>query len=157
MIQLGLAIIILTVLLFISAFLSKRRFGLLGLSLAAGYVLSTLWAQYAGEIMGFFGMARASSTESLVGVLLILFPVLVTLFHGYSYNSFIGRLFGALAFAILAVAFLSGPLSYAFVNTGQMSGFVSFFESYKDYIIGIGLIVAVLDLFFSKPRGLSKK
>ena len=128
MIQLGLAIIILTVLLFISAFLSKRRFGLLGLSLSAGYVLSVLWAQYAGNILGFLGVERSSSTESLVGVLLILFPVLITLLHGYTYSTSTGRLLGSISFAFLAVAFLSGPLSYAFVNTGSMSGFVAFFE-----------------------------
>ncbi len=152
MIQLGLAIIILTVLLFISAFLSKRRFGLLGLSLSAGYVLSVLWAQYAGNILGFLGVERSSSTESLVGVLLILFPVLITLLHGYTYSTNTGRLLGSISFAFLAVAFLSGPLSYAFVNTGSMSGFVAFFESYKDYIIAVGVIVAVLDLLMSKPK-----
>lgn len=149
--------IILATLLFVIAFISKRRFGLLGLSLAAGSVLSSLWGEYSGDIMSFFGLARSSSTEAVVGVTLILLPAAITLLHGYTYKTILGRALGAFAFAILAVALLSAPLSYAFINTGPMAEFVALFEKYKDLIIGGGIIIAVFDLLFSKPRLLSKK
>ena len=157
MIQLGLAMIILTVMLFIIAFVSKRRFGLLGLSLAAGSVLSGLWAQYSGEVMNFFDMARSSSTEATIGVMLILLPAAITLFHGYTYKTLVGRFFGALAFAILAVALLADPLGYAFVNTDPMSDLVAQFVEHKDLLVAVGIICAVFDLLLSKPRLLSKK
>ena len=152
MIQLGVAMLIVTVILFLLAFVSKRRFGLMGLSLAAGSVLSGVWVIYAGDILSFFGTERSSSLESAIGVGLILLPAFVTLFHGYSYFSLYGRLLGALAFAVVGVSFLSQPLTQAFINTGQASEFVAIFSNYKDVIIGVGLIIAVIDLFLSNPR-----
>lgn len=156
MIQLGFAMIILAVLLFFVAFISKRRFGLLGLSLAAGSVLSELWSLHASSLMDWLGIARSSSLESIIGVSLIMLPALITLLHGYTYNSIYGRIFGSIAFAVLAVALLSAPLSYAFVNTGSMANFVTIFESYKDWIVGVGISIAVIDLLFSKPGRFSR-
>lgn len=149
--------IIVAILLFIIAFISKRRFGLLGLSLAAGSVLSGLWSEYSSGIMEFLSIDRSSSTEAVIGVALILLPAAITLLHGYTYKTMVGRLLGASAFAILAVAFLYYPLGYAFVNTGPMSEFVAIFDQNKDWIIGIGIIIAVFDLLLSKPGRLLKK
>ncbi len=157
MIQLGMAMVVVATLLFVVAFISKRRFGLLGMALASGSVLSGLWAQYAGEITSFLGVERASSNEAMIGVILIILPAMITLLHGYTYKTLLGRILGALSFAILAVAFLSEPMGYAFVNTGSAGEMVAIFDQYRHWIVGGGIIIAVFDLLFSKPNLFPKK
>lgn len=152
MMQLGVAMMIVAVLLFLLAFMTKRRFGLLGLALAAGSILSGLWVDYASIFMPMLGLQRGSLTEASIGVILILMPAFLTMLHGYAYSSMGGRLFGAFAFSLLSLAFLSTPLSFAFVNTGSMAGIVAFVDGNKDFIIGIGLLVAIGDLVVSSSR-----
>ncbi|MAU34101.1 hypothetical protein CL689_01330 [Candidatus Saccharibacteria bacterium] len=140
------------VVLFLAAFFSKRRFGLLGLALTAGATLSTIWSYDAGLLLSSLGVfPNGPLTNAVALSAVVLLPALLLLFHGYSYKSLIGRLVGALLFTLLALAFLVEPLEFALPLTGTAGQVYATINGYKDIIISAGVIIAVVDLFFTKP------
>jgi len=152
-----LVIIVIVIILFAAAFITKRRFGLLGLALAAGSIISGIWGYEAGLIPSLFSIPAGSITSTVVASVLILLPAGVLLFHGYHYKSLIGRIIGASLFTILATAFLIEPISRVIVLQGANSEVFTWILRNKDTIIGIGLVVAVIDLFLTKPVHLHNK
>lgn len=143
--------IAIAVILFIAAFIAKRRFGLLGLALAAGYILSDVWGYEAGLLVGFLGININAFSVSLTMMLITVLPAIILLFHGYTYKSFLIRIIGAGLFALLAMAFLAEPLGRIVVIQGLGASVYGWLLSSKSLIIGIGLPLAVVDLFFSRP------
>jgi len=142
---------LIVVLLFVSAFMARRRFGLLGLALAAGSLLSGIWAFDAGLIVGALGIPSGVVSEAVVIMAIILLPAGVILFHGYTYKTLIGRVFGAGLFTLLAFAFLIEPLGRALDLSGSGANIFQWLVNNKTMIIGSGLILAVIDLFLTKP------
>lgn len=141
----------LAILLFAGAFISKRRFGLLGLALTAGATLSTLWSYDAGLIVSGTGLLpdgviTQATTQSLV----VLLPAILLLFHGYAYKNIISRIIGSLLFTVLALAFLIEPIGFALPLEGTGAQVYDTIRNYKDAIISVGVILAVVDLFFTK-------
>ena len=139
--------------LFFVAFLSKRRFGLLGLSLAAGAVLSNLWSQEAGLMVSSIGLIpNGSLADSLALSLVVLMPAIVLLFHSNKYHKMIPRIFGSLCFGLLALAFLINPLGNYF-NMNSLE----FIKSVQPIIISVGLVIAIIDVFLGKSSEKSSK
>ena len=144
--------------LFFGAFISKRRFGLLGLALTAGATLSTIWSYNAGLVVAATGVVPDGViTQAIAQSLVVLLPAILLLFHGYSYKGVVGRIVGALLFTVLALAVLVEPLSYALPLDGTGGLVYSTIRQYKDIIISAGVILAVIDLFFTKPAHLAEK
>lgn len=144
--------------LFAGAFISKRRFGLLGLALTAGATLSTIWSYDAGLVVSSTGVfPEGVITQAVTQSLVVLLPAILLLFHGYSYKNIVSRIIGSLLFTILALAFLVEPLSYALPLDGISGVVYSNIRQYKDLIISAGVILAIIDLFFTKPAHLSEK
>lgn len=144
--------------LFFGAFISKRRFGLLGLALTAGATLGTIWSYNAGLVVAATGVVPDGViTQAVAQSLVVLLPAILLLFHGYSYKGIVGRLVGAVLFTVLALAFLVEPLSYALPLDGSGGVVYSTIRQYKDIIISAGVILAVIDLFFTKPAHLAEK
>ncbi|TAL14146.1 hypothetical protein EPN95_04030 [Patescibacteria group bacterium] len=142
----------LAVVLFVSAFITRRRFGLLGLALAAGSILSGIWSFDAGLVVGTIGVIPPGPlTTSITLGLIVLLPAIVLLFHGYTYKSLLGRIVGALLFTLLALAFLVTPLGFGLPLSGIGANIYAQLVKYKEVIISIGLVIAVIDLFFTKP------
>ncbi len=142
----------LAVVLFVAAFITRRRFGLLGLSLAAGSILSTLWGFDAGLVVSTVGIVPSGTLTTAVTLsLIVLLPAVILLFHGYTYKSGIGRVVGAALFTLLALAFLVQPLGGALPLDGMGANIYRQLVQYKEAIISIGLVLAILDLFFTKP------
>lgn len=149
---------ILAVVLFAGAYISKRRFGLLGLALAAGSILSTIWNYDAGLIVSAIGVIPEGPVTTAVTLsLIVVLPAILLLFHGYTYKHVIGRIFGAFLFTLLTLAFLVEPLGYVFALEGNGSDMYVWLVDNKDIIISIGMIIAVVDLFFTKPAHLAEK
>lgn len=149
---------ILAIVLFAVAFVSKRRFGLLGLALTAGATLSTIWSYDAGLMVSSLGiLPEGVITQAATQSLVVLLPAILLLFHGYAYKRVPGRIVGSLLFTVLALAFLVEPLSYALPLDGIGGQVYSVIRSYKDVIISAGVILAVTDLFFTKPVHLADK
>lgn len=143
--------------LFVASLFAKRRFGLLGLALAAGSLLSSIWGYEAGLVAGFFGFRAGPLTDAVATSLLVLLPAGVLLLHGYTYKSLLGRIIGAALFTLLAMAFLVEPLSHVLIAQGQAAGMYSWLLAHRTSIIGVGLVAAVADLFLTKPVHLSGK
>ena len=137
--------------LFATAFFTKRRFGVLGLALAAGAMISTLWVGQLTPVIANAGIILVKPPlESVVSALLILLPALLLLSSGPSYKTMRLRVIGAAAFAVLAAALLLDPLSSALVidKTGQPV--YAFLTQYRVVIITVGLGLAVLDLLVTR-------
>lgn len=149
--------VLIALVLFVSAFSARRRFGLLGLALAAGSLLSDIWAYDAGLIAGAFGIPSSPITSAVILALIILLPAGVLLFHGYTYKTLVGRLIGASLFTLLAFAFLIEPLGHILMLQGTGANVYSWLVNNHTFIIGAGLIVAVVDLFLTKPIKLPNK
>jgi len=143
--------IVIAILLFVAAFITRRRFGLLGLALAAGSLLSGIWGYDAGLITDSLGAPSGSLTTAITMSLIVLLPAGVLLFHGYTYKTLVGRVIGASLFTLLALAFLIEPLGYVLALQGFGANVYSWLVNNRTAIIGVGLIIAVVDLFLTKP------
>jgi hypothetical protein len=145
-------------LLFATAFLTKRRFGVLGLALTAGAMLSTLWVGDLTPIIANAGIILVKPPlQSVVAAFLILLPALLLLASGSTYKSGRQRFVGAAAFAILAIALLLEPLGSALVIDGIGRSVYDFFTRYRTIIITICLVLAVLDLLMTKTPKKARK
>lgn len=141
----------LAVALFAVAFISKRRFGLLGLALTAGATLSTIWSYDAGLLVSSLGVVpEGVITQAVTQSIVVLLPAILLLFHGYAYKNMFSRIIGSLLFMILALAFLIEPIGYALPLDGLGADIYGTARYYKDVIISVGVILAVVDIFFTK-------
>lgn len=148
---------VISIVLFVSAFITKRRFGLLGLALAAGSLLSGIWGYDAGLVADSFGIPSGPLTSAITMALIVLLPAVVLLFHGYTYRTLVGRVIGASLFTLLALAFLVEPLGRILVLQDFGAVVYDWLVANRTLIIGLGLIIAVVDLFLTKPARISEK
>lgn len=145
-------------LLFALAFFTKRRFGVLGLALAAGAMLSTLWVGDLTPIIAKAGIVLvAPPLESVVAAALILAPAVLLLSSGPVNKKPTQRVIGAAAFAVLATALLLQPLGSALVIDATAKPVYDFFVQYRAVIITICLVFAVLDILVTKSPKASKE
>lgn len=134
-------------LLFALAYVTKRRFGVLGLALAAGSMISELWAAQLTPLVRDVGLVvQNPPLITVVSVTLVLLPAIVLLFSGPSYHDTSKRIIGALLFASLAFALLIEPLGSALVLQNEGRAVYEFFSSNQVYIVTIGLVIAIFDL-----------
>ncbi len=138
-------------LLFALAYITKRRFGVLGLALAAGAMLSSLWAQQLTPIVKRTGFDIAMPPlATVVAVVLVLLPAILLLTSGPAYHKKSEQIIGALLFAMLAVALLIEPLGSGLVLQGDSKQVYDWFFENRVYIVTIGLVAALVDLLFAK-------
>ncbi len=148
----------LAIVLFAGAFISRRRFGLLGLALTAGATLSTIWSYDAGLVVSSTGLLpEGVITQAVTQSLVVLLPAILLLFHGYAYKNILSRVIGSLLFTLLALAFLVEPIGYALPLEGVGATVYSTLKEYKGGIISLGVVLAVVDLFFTKPAHRAEK
>jgi hypothetical protein len=137
--------------LFATAFFTKRRFGVLGLALAAGSVLATLWVGDLTPIIAEAGIAMVRPPlSSVISAGLVLLPAVLLLASGPTYKLLPQRIIGAAAFAILATALLLEPLGSALVIDDTAKPVYEFFVQNRAIIITAGLALAILDLLVAK-------
>ena len=138
-------------LLFVTAFITKRRIGAPILGLAAGYIISNFWASDIVALVEDRGVDFDSVFVSgLVVIAVALTPALLLMVHGGVHKSAIQRFFAAAAFTFVGLAFLIEPL-YAMVVAGGITDRLSdFYMQYQGAIIAVGLVGAVIDLVFTK-------
>jgi hypothetical protein len=152
------AMLVVIAALFAVAFFSKRRFGILGLGLSAGAIISPIWGENAGYIISATGLVPEGPLVNVIAYsVLILVPALLFMFHGYVYKGIIGRIVGALLFTILAAAFLAGPVGDALTLTGPIASSYAWLVSNHEIIISVGVVLAIVDLLLSKSAHKSEK
>jgi len=151
-------LLVLLVLLFAGSFLSKRRFGLLSLGLAAGAIVSPIWGDNAGYIVSATGLvAEGPLVNAVAYSAIILLPAILFMFHGYTYKHMFERIIGSILFTLLAASFLIGPIGDVFVLTGPAAGVYQWFVNNHELIISAGLALAVADLLVAKAVHKSEK
>ena len=155
-IVIALAILILA--LFAGAFLSKRRFGLLGLGLAAGAVVSPIWGDTASFVLSATGLIPEGPLVKVIALsVILLIPAVLFMFHGYTYKGMFGRIVGSLLFTILAVAFLLGPIGEALTLTGPVAGVYAWLVSHHELLMSGGIVLAIADLLTARAVHKSEK
>ena len=135
----------------VAAFFSKRRFGVLGLGLAAGAVISPIWGETAGYVISSTGLVTEGPLVNAVAFsLIVLIPAVLFMFHGYTYAHIAGRIIGSLLFTLLAAAFLIEPIGAVIVLTGPAGTVYQWLVTYQELIVSIGVAFAVADFLVSK-------
>lgn len=129
----------------------KRRFGVLGLALAAGALISEHWATTLTPLIASQGVVIiAPPLEVVVHTVLLLLPPVLLLFSGPSYAGKLSRVIGSLLFALLSFTFL---LEYfaAVMQFDQVGALIAVtVEKYKSIIIVVGLAAAIADVFVTR-------
>ncbi len=142
------------VVLFVLAFITKRRFGILGLALAAGSLLSTQWT---GELVRMIEQADTQFASlpvaGLVAAGLVVAPALLLLFSGPSYKGMLGRVIGSIAFTAFAALLIIEPLSSVFALSDIGAFILNIDKTYGVYVVTVGVIASVLDLLFVHMGG----
>lgn len=150
--------IVVIALLFALAYITKRRFGVLGLALAAGSMISGLWAEKLTPIISNAGLnVQNPPLIAIVSVVLVLLPAILLLFNGPSYHDMTRRIVGALLFASLAFALLIEPLGSALVLQDLGKEVYDFFAQNQAYIVTVGLVIAVIDLLMTHTSRVHKE
>lgn len=156
------AILILAILfgaLFAMSYVAKRRFGVLGLALAAGSILNTTWATSLTPWLQSQGVSIvAPPLSALVATVLVLGPALLLLFGGPTYSSSPQRIIGSLAFAVLALMFLIQPIGVALIFDATSAGIYAAATESSNGIIAAGIVLALADLLMTRtPHRSGKK
>lgn len=142
---------VLSVLLFVASFVTRRRYGVLGLALAAGATLSGLWTAELTPLLQKLGMAQVGiSLDVIAAVGLVLLPAILLLLSGPTYQKSHGRIVGSLMFALLALAFSIEALGPLLVLQGWEQNLYDFIAANRTLIVTAGLGVAIFDLLTTK-------
>lgn len=151
-------VLIIIAALFALTYFTKRRFGVLGLALAAGAMLSDLWASDVTPYIERAGLQIvAPPMETIVAAAITLLPAIVLLFSGPAYAKKSQRIVGAAAFALLAAAFLLEPLGNALVITVDGLKYYTLLSENRVWIITAGILFALFDLLTVKSPKPSKE
>ena len=133
--------------LFVLAYWTRRRFGVLGLALCAGYLLSGMWTTQVTAFAHRQGLQLVSPPlASVVAAVLILLPAIVLFYGGPTYSQKMQRIIGAAAFALLASAFLLTPLGNSLSLDDMGTFYFNIFVQNKDIIITGAVIYALFDI-----------
>lgn len=139
--------------LFLAAFLTKRRVGLLGLALTSGSLLAGLWVGSLTPLVAQAGIEIVRPPlSSLVASILIVLPAVILFFHGNSVKGILWRIIHASVFAVLAIGFLLEPMSAALVVDEQGKPVYDFLTQHRTIIITGGIVISILDLMLGRKR-----
>ncbi len=142
---------IIALVLFALVFFTKRRFGVLGLAVAAGAMLSSLWASDLTPVVANAGIELVKPPlRTVIAVVLTLVPALVLLPGQGKYTGLWQRFIGSALFAVLAVALLLGPLSDALVIDKAGQPLFELLTRYHAIAIAAGVALALLDILMTK-------
>jgi hypothetical protein len=141
--------------LFVLSFITKRRFGILGLGLAAGTLLSTYWSSDISHILNRQGVTLSTPPLVVVVATVLLFaPPLLLLASGPIYHKLIPRVVGSAFFALMGSLFLLPVIKSAVVLDASSLQLFAQIENYSHAVIALLIVYAVFDTMFAHGRGL---
>ncbi len=150
--------IVLFVALFGAAYFTKRRFGVLGLALCAGSLLSASWTATLTPMIQSQGVELVTPPLAVVvAALLILAPPFALLFSGPKYSSQVQRLVGSAAFGLMGLVFLLMPLGAALTLSSTSYQVYNFLSSNSSAITVAGIIAALADILMTRQTHRSGK
>lgn len=141
--------------LFAIAYFTRRRFGVLGLALCAGYLLSTMWADDTTTLLrDLVGIdTPMPMLANIVTASLVVLPAVLLLIRGPVYHKKRQRLIGAAAFAVLATSFMLTPLGNSINFDDTSEKVYRVISENRDLIVAAGVAYALYDLMiFKTPK-----
>lgn len=142
---------IITASLFAATYFTHRRFGVLGLALCAGSILSVMWTDDVTPLVQRAGVELLSPPlTSVVATGLVLLPAVILLFSGPTYSKFLPRLLGSAAFALLAAALLLQPLYNGLVLDDTGKHVYDLLLHNRNLIITAAITYAIFDILTLK-------
>lgn len=145
------AVLLVIIALFVLAYWTRRRFGVLGLALCAGALLASMWTEKVTPYVEEAGLQLVSPPlVSVVGAALILLPAVLLLFSGPTYKKRLLRIVGAAAFALLATAFLLQPLGGGMVLDEMGQFYYDLLVDNRAIIITAAIAYALFDILTLK-------
>lgn len=142
--------IVIAVALFGLAYVSKRRFGVLGLALTAGALLANqMTKDLSGWIDQYNIPVEPLSTVSAASVFLTLLPALVLLLSGPSYKKSKQAKIGATLFAVMAMLLILGPLTSSLPPDQIMQPFYLWVAKYNSILLAVAIAAAVIDMWMT--------
>lgn len=146
---------IIAALLFVLAFITNRRFGILGLALFAGSYLGHTWTGATMPLIEKAGLNLSSlgvtPTVMITAVFTIL-PSVILLANSPKYHGRRAKFFGSLGYSLLAVVLLLPLFDDPFLSPEQAQMTVSFVKQNYALLVTIGLVGAIVDLFLSRSK-----
>lgn len=137
--------------LFSIVFVAKRRFGILGLGLTAGWMLAGLWAGNLTPIVADAGLVLvAPPLESVIAAMITILPALFLLPRSPATRTLVERVISAGFFVLLSMVLLLVPIESALILEGTGLTVYAFLVQYKAAIITICLVFALIDIVTSK-------
>jgi len=147
--------------LFGLSFLSRRRFGVLGLALTAGALLASQMTKDLSRLISDNTIpVEPLSAISAASIFLTLLPALILLLSGPSYKKRKQAIMGATAFTVMAMLLILGPLTSSMPPDRLMEPFVLWVAKYSSLLLAIGIAVAIVDAWMTHnlpPPDVTKK
>lgn len=132
--------------LFALAFMTRRRFGILGLGLSAGALLAGSLSGSSADLIDAQNISiPGMGSEEIAAVILTLLPSLVLLLSGPRYATLLPAIFGAAAYAVLGTLLLLGPLSSALPADGATQTLLNEVAAIEPVLISATVLIAILD------------
>lgn len=139
-------------LLFTLAYTTKRRFGMLGLALCAGALLSMSWTGSLTLFLQSQGIDFNSlPLERVVAATLTILPTLFVLMKGPTYKKPLSQLVSAVGFTLFALILLLKPLGPSLPLTASQQGWYTAIVNFSNASIVIGVLVALGDILMHRP------
>lgn len=149
------AIAAIILVLFVLAFVTRRRFGVIALALLAGSYLAQTWAGHITPYVVQSGINLSSLGVPIivaVTVVITLLPALILLVNSPKYHGKWQRAIAALAFGLLAGVLLV-PTLFSVLPSDQLGRTIDTFVSRnRTLLITAATILAIIDLFLSSSK-----
>jgi hypothetical protein len=147
--------LVVCVLLFLLAFMTRRRFGVLGLGLGCGLVMNQLWNVPVTDILQRYVHAPlyGVSYGTLATVVLALLPSILLLISGPTYGKKLHRLAGSLLYALFAGVVCIEALQQSLVMTGVDQRVFEQIIAVRPVVVTVGIMLAIADMLHTHIRG----
>ncbi|MDR1300470.1 MAG: hypothetical protein LBK50_02065 [Candidatus Nomurabacteria bacterium] len=153
--MIGLIIVIsVFVILFLLAFVTRRRFGLLGLGLAAGVLLNQLVGNFVVDAISLLPFDFTPLTAKDISTLIVtILPSLLLFIGGPKTTNKVHRLLNSLIYALIATTLIIFPITTAFpVEDPIARNILTLLDSIQLPILTFGIIVAIVDILAPRKK-----
>lgn len=134
--------------LFALAFVSHRRFGVLGLALTAGSLLATTMTRDLSRLIAEQRVpVEPLSAISAASICLTLLPACVLLLGGPRYKKRRDAVIGAIEFTVMAMLLLMGPLTSSLPPDRLMQPLLNWATSYSSVLLALCIAAAIVDVW----------